>query len=133
MDIALDKVTEIILRLRAVEVKEGATDPDSGSNPIDDGATDVLVGGTDDATEQEIRSMIAGLNDDERGNLGALLYIGRGDYEAAEWGEAVRFAKEREAAGDTVMRELLTTPDAAPLLEEGLDALGISQDIPEAP
>lgn len=77
--------------------------------------------------------MIAGLNEDERADLGALLYIGRGDYEAAEWGEAVRFAKEREAAGDTVMRELLGSPDAASLLEEGLDGLGISQDLPEAP
>jgi Protein of unknown function (DUF3775) len=133
MDIALDKVTEIILRLRAVEVKEGATDPDSGSNPTDDGSIDILVGGTDDATEQEIRSMVAGLNEDERADLGALLYIGRGDYEAAEWRTAVDFAKEREAAGDTVMRELLGTPDAASLLEEGLDALGIPMDTPEAP
>lgn len=132
MDIALDKVTEIILRLRAVEAKEGATDPDSGSNPIDDGATDVLVGGTDDATEQEIRSAIAGFNEDERSNLLALIYIGRGDLEAAEWGEAVRYAKEREAAGDTAMRELLGTPEAAALLEEGLDALGIPLDTPQA-
>ena len=128
MDIALDKVTEIILRLRAVEVKEGVTDPDSGSNPTDDGSIDILTSGTDDATEQEIRSMIAGLNEDERADLGALLYIGRGDYEAA-----VGFAKEREAAGDTVMRELLGTPDAASLLEEGLDALGIPMETPEAP
>ncbi|MFX5464996.1 DUF3775 domain-containing protein, partial [Acinetobacter baumannii] len=74
-----------ILRLRAVEVKEGVTDPDSGSNPTDDGSIDILTSGTDDATEQEIRSMIAGLNEDERADLGALLYIGRGDYEAAEW------------------------------------------------
>ena len=69
MDIALDKVTEIILRLRAVEVKEGVTDPDSGSNPTDDGSIDILTSGTDDATEQEIRSMIAGLNEDERADL----------------------------------------------------------------
>ncbi|MGE7155185.1 DUF3775 domain-containing protein [Methylorubrum rhodesianum] len=133
MDIALDKVTEIILRLRAVEVKEGVTDPDSGSNPTDDGSIDILTSGTDDATEQEIRSMTAGLNEDERADLGALLYIGRGDYEAAEWKTAVGFAKEREAAGDTVMRELLGTPDAASLLEEGLDALGIPMETPEAP
>ena len=133
MDIALDKVTEIILRLRAVEVKEGVTDPDSGSNPTDDGSIDILTSGTDDATEQEIRSMIAGLNEDERADLGALLYIGRGDYEAAEWKTAVGFAKEREDAGDTVMRELLGTPDATSLLEEGLDALGIPMETPEAP
>ena len=132
MDIALDKVSEIILRLRAIEAKEGPTDPDSGSNPTDDGATDVLVGGTDDATEQEVRSMIAGLNEDERADLGALLYIGRGDYEAAEWRTAVDFAKEREAAGDTVMRELLGSPDAGSLLDEGLDALGIALDVSDA-
>jgi hypothetical protein len=92
MDIAVDKVTEIILRVRALDVKEGPTDPDSGSNPIDDGATDVLTSSADDATESEIRSMINGLNDDERANLLALLYVGRGDMEAEEWGEAVRFA-----------------------------------------
>ena len=132
MDIAVETVTDIVMRLRAIEVKEGNTDPDSGSNPTDDGATDVLVSGTDDATEQELRSMIAGLNEDERADLGALLYIGRGDYEAAEWGEAVRFAKEREAAGDTVMRELLGSPDAGSLLDEGLDALGISLDVSDA-
>ncbi|MDR7035351.1 MULTISPECIES: DUF3775 domain-containing protein [Methylobacterium] len=132
MDIAVDKVTEIILRLRAIEVKEGATDPDSGSNPIDDGSTDVLVSGTDDATESEVRGMIAGLNDDERANLLALLYVGRGDYEAAEWADAVRFAREREGVGEGAARELLGAPDAGDLLDEGLDALGIVPDLPQA-
>ena len=47
MDLAPDTVADIVIRLRAIEVKEGPTDPDSGSNPIDDGATDVLVSGTD--------------------------------------------------------------------------------------
>ncbi|WP_336487997.1 DUF3775 domain-containing protein [Methylobacterium nigriterrae] len=132
MDIAVDKVTEIILRLRAIDVKEGATDPDSGSNPIDDGSTDVLVGGTDDATEGEVRSLIAGLNDDERANLLALVYVGRGDMEPEEWGEAVRFAREREAAGEGAAHELLGAPDAGDLLAEGLDALGITPDLPQA-
>ena len=131
MDIAPDTVTEIILRLRAVEVKEGATDPDSGSNPIDDGATDVLTAGTDDATESELRGMIAGLNDDERADLLALLYVGRGDMEPEEWNEAVRFAREREGAGDGAVKTLLGTPDAGDLLEEGMDALGITPDLPQ--
>ena len=39
MDIALDKVCELILRAREYDVKEGLTDPDSGSNPTDDGST----------------------------------------------------------------------------------------------
>ncbi|CAA2102234.1 MULTISPECIES: DUF3775 domain-containing protein [Methylobacterium] len=132
MDIAVDKVTEIILRVRALDVKEGATDPDSGSNPIDDGSTDVLTSGTDDATESEVRSMISGLNDDERANLLALLYVGRGDMEAEEWGEAVRFAREREAVGEGALHEIMASPDAGDLLDEGLAALGISQDVSEA-
>lgn len=131
MDIAVDKVTEIILRLRAIEVKEGPTDPDSGSNPIDDGATDVLVSGTDDATEQEVRGVIASLNDDERANLLALLYVGRGDMEPEEWSEAVRFAREREAVGEGAAHELLGIPNAADLLGEGLDNLGITPDLPQ--
>lgn len=132
MDIAVDKVTEIVLRLRAVAVKEGPTDPDSGSNPIDDGETDTLVSGTDDATEQEVRSFVSGLNDDERANLLALLYVGRGDMEPEEWDAAVRFAREREAAGEGAAKSLLGAPDSGDLLEEGLDALGIVPDLPQA-
>ena len=53
MDIALDKVCELILRARAIDVKEGLTDPASGSNPIDDGSIDSLTSAPDDATEDE--------------------------------------------------------------------------------
>jgi hypothetical protein len=132
MDIAVDKITEIILRVRALDVKEGATDPDSGSNPIDDGSTDVLVSGTDDATEEELRGMIGALNDDERADLLAVLYIGRGDMEAEEWTEAVRFAREREAAGERAIDEILGNPNAGDLLDEGLASLGITPDLPQA-
>lgn len=132
MDIAADTVTDLVVRLRAIEVKEGATDPDSGSNPIDDGATDVLVSGTDDATRAEVRGLIRGLDDDARAELLALLYIGRGDMDAEEWDEAVRFAREREAAGEGALKEIFATPDAGDLLEEGLDAMGLGQDLPEA-
>lgn len=132
MDIATDLVSEIILRLRAVDVKEGATDPDSGSNPIDDGSTDVLVSGTDDATESELRSLFGGLNVDERADLLALLYIGRGDMEPEEWNEAVRFGRERDAAGEGPARELLSVPDAGDMLAEGLERMGIALDVADA-
>lgn len=124
MDIAVDTVSDLIVRLRAVEVKEADTDPDSGSNPTDDGATDVLLEGGDDATESEVRAIIRSLNDDERGDLLALLYIGRGDIAGEDWDEAVRFARERQQAGDGAVKDLLSTPNAADLLAEGLDAIG---------
>jgi hypothetical protein len=127
MDIALDKVCEIILRAKAIDVKEGMTDPASGSNPIDDGNLDSLVESPDDATEQELRDVMAGLNDDERADLIALVYIGRGDMEPEEWGAAVRLAKERENAGSITTADwLLGIPNLGDLLDEGLAAMGRS-------
>ena len=124
MDIALDKVCELILRAREVDVKEGITDPDSGSNAIDDGSTDVLTGDPDDSTEEQIREFIAGLNDDERHDLVAITWIGRGDYDAEDWAEALRTAREREQ-GSTA-DYLLGIPNVGDLLDEGLAALGRS-------
>jgi hypothetical protein len=124
MDIALDKVCELILRAREVDMKDGLTDPDSGSNPIDDGAAAVLTSDPDDATEEQIREFIAGLNDDERHDLVAITWIGRGDFDPEEWSEALRTARERED-GSTA-DYLLGIPNLGDLLDEGLASLGRS-------
>ena len=127
MDIALDKVCEIILRARAIDVKEADTDPDSGSNPTDDANVDMLIATPDDATEEELREVIAGLNEDERHDLIALVYIGRGDMEPEEWVEAVRLAREREDSGSLSTADwLLGIPNLGDLLDEGLNAMGRS-------
>ena len=127
MDIALDKVCDLIARAKAVDVKEGATDPDSGSNPTDDGSLDSLTTNPDDATEQEIRDVIAGLNDDERADLIALVYIGRGDMDPEEWGNAVRLAREREQSSSSSTADyLLGIPNLGDLLDEALAAMGRS-------
>ena len=60
MDIALDKVCDFIERARALDAKEGVTDPDSGSNPTDDGEIDALTTTPDDPVEQELRDVITG-------------------------------------------------------------------------
>jgi hypothetical protein len=127
MDIALDKVCELIIRARAIDVKEGLTDPASGSNPTDDGSIDALMASPDDATEEEVRDVIAGLNDDERADLIALVYIGRGDMEPEEWGAAIRLAREREDAASLPTADwLIGIPNLADLLDEGLALIGRS-------
>ena len=124
MDIALDKVCELILRARAVDMKDGVTDPDSGSNAVDDGMAGILTESPDDSTEEEIREVIAGLNDDERNDLVAILWIGRGDFEPEDWAEALRTARER--SGGSTADYLLGIPNLGDLLDEGLAALGRS-------
>ena len=125
MDIALDKVCEIILRARAIDVKDGDAETLSGSNPIDDANALTLVDNADDATEEELREVIAGLNEDERHDLIALVYIGRGDLEPEEWVEAVRLAREREDRASLSTADwLLGIPNLGDLLDEGLAAMG---------
>jgi hypothetical protein len=124
MDIALDKVCELILRLREIDMKDGATDPASGSNPTDDGAVDVFTSDPDDPTEEEVREVIAGMNEDERHDLVAIAWIGRGDFEPEEWAEALRTARERET--QSTADYLLGIPNIGDLLDEGLASLGRS-------
>jgi hypothetical protein len=127
MDIALDTVCDLIIRAKALDVKEGLTDPASGSNPIDDGNLDSLMASPDDATEQELRDVIMGLNDDERADLVALVFVGRGDLEPEEWGAAVRLARERQqTSANSTADWLLGIPNLGDLLDEGLALMGRS-------
>lgn len=129
MDISIDKIRSLILEARRIDVKEQDTDPDSGSNPIDDGQIDVLTdqgvdeGGIDGA-EAELRGMIDGLNEDEAADVLALLYVGRGDFEIDQWDQAIALARERNAASPDLADYLIGTPNLGDLLDEGLDAMG---------
>lgn len=125
MDIARDKICDFITRVKAIDAKEEMTDPDSGSNPTDDGNRDVLTMASDDPTEEELREFIAALNDDEAADIVALIYIGRGDMEPEEWGDAVRLARERIAVSRVQTADyLLGIPNLGDLLDEGLAAFG---------
>lgn len=127
LTIPLEKLAFIIIKAREFDVEEAEVDVDSGSNPTDDGAADVLEEGSDnDVVEQELRDAIDGLNEPERVELLALTWLGRGDYSKAEWVEALRTARdafERKEADD-----LLEEPLLASYLEEGLAELGYSID-----
>ncbi len=88
LSLSTDKAYVILLKAREFDEKVEDTDPDSGSDPADDGAVDVLEQKRDDPTEQELAGAVAELNDDERLDLVALIWIGRGDFTIGEWSEA---------------------------------------------
>ena len=76
----------------------------------------------EDLTAEELRELIEDLNVDEAAELVALAWIGRGDFEAAEWQEAVEQARQR--GNKRTSSYLLGMPMLADYLEAGLDALG---------
>jgi light-regulated signal transduction histidine kinase (bacteriophytochrome) len=95
LDIAVDKVAEVIILARDL-----------------------------DRAEAEFDAFIESLNEDEKANLVALMWIGRGTFEPEEWDEAVQTALT-EATTPTA-DYLKGSPHLADHLENGLDALGIS-------
>ncbi len=70
----------------------------------------------------ELKNLIDDLNVDEASELVALVWIGRGDFELAEWKKAVETA--RASATNKTSSYLMGTPMLGDLLQEGLAAIG---------
>lgn len=125
LTISLEEVCRIVLRAREYDAQVPAVDPDDSSNMADDKAVDVLEDSTNTSVEEELRSMMEDLNDDEQTELYTLMLVGAGDYDAAEWEEAL--ATVTEEVSD-IPEALMRTPMLASLLETGLAAFGLDCD-----
>ena len=124
LSISPEKVAYLIIKAREFDVQDANSDPDSGSNGIDDGMTDVLEDHPDNPVRQEIRAFVGALDDDEKADLIALMQLGREDGTLEEW-EAMRDQGLREHGG-RVAAYLLGQPLVSDFLEDGLEQLGIS-------
>jgi hypothetical protein len=130
LSISLEQLGFIILKAREYDVKEGVTEPDPGSNPTDDGMAAVLEDHGDDPVRLEIVEFIHAMNEDERADLVALAWLGRGDGDLSNWeelrAEALREHNRRTAS------YLLGMPMLADYLEEGLSQFDESIEDVEA-
>ena len=125
LTISPEKLAFIIEKAREYDAEVPADlDEATSSNAADDDEREILQDTADNSTPQELRDAIDGLNIDEREELLALMWLGRGDYDAASWPEALRQARDTRTATETDY--LLGTPLLADYLEEGAAALGIS-------
>jgi hypothetical protein len=97
---------------------------DLGSNTADDDERAILLDTPQDPTALELREAIDGLNVDEREELLALIWVGRGDFGATEWMQAIRQA--RNIRNKSAADYLVGTPLLADYLEGGLSAIGES-------
>ncbi|MCH8862905.1 MAG: DUF3775 domain-containing protein [Proteobacteria bacterium] len=125
-DINIDKVCYVIQLGREFDVKVPSVDSDDGSNPTDDLAADVLEDRADDSLQDEFTEFVEGLNDDEKLDLVALMWVGRGTYTPTQWKEARRVAAEE--ATHSTSEYLLGTSLLADYLEDGLYQLGYTSD-----
>ena len=126
LTISLEKLAYIVEKAREYDAEVPPVDGDyeEGSDGPDDDEREVLLDTPDNPTAQELRDAIDGLNQDEREELLALMWLGRGDYDAKGWREALRQARDTRTV--TEADYLLGTPLLGDYLEEGVEALGLS-------
>jgi hypothetical protein len=116
--IAVDTICRIMVKARQFDVKEGTVDPDDSSNAADDGFRSVLEDQPDDPVYEELKAFIDDLDVDDLCEIVALMWVGRGDFDATEWRQALEQARQEH--NDQTADYLLGTPLLADLLSEGL-------------
>lgn len=123
-EIALEKVCFVILKARVFDVKEDIDIEDDASHSADDRFQAILSNSKDDPEYAELSEFINAMDVDEQAELIALAWVGRGDYEAAEYEEAVIDARQRKIPPTS--EYLLGLPLLADYLATGLDTFGLS-------
>jgi hypothetical protein len=124
LSISPEKVAFLIEKAREFDVKEAASDPESGSNATDDDMIDVLMDSGKDPVVREIKGFIRALTEDEQIDLVTLMRLGRGDGGIDDWDDLRREAADQHA-GRSTARYLLGEPMLGDFLAEGLDAFGV--------
>jgi hypothetical protein len=122
--VSVEKVAFLIEKMREFDVKEGTSDPDSGSNGADDNMIDVLDDNGDDPVVREITGFINAMTEDEQIDLVTLVRLGRGDGGIEEWDELRREAAD--GYNSHTASYLLGEPLVSDYLAEGLDAFGLT-------
>ena len=105
LEIDVNKVGFIIAKAREFETKEV---------------------GMGDSTYEELKSWIEAFNDEDQCQVVALTWIGRGDFTADDWDEALRIATEEH--NDRTAEYLLGMPLLPDYLEEGLSLFNLTYD-----
>jgi hypothetical protein len=130
LGISPQKVAHVILRSREVDGKTEAWDDDGDSDSVDADGETILEDLPGDATRQELKEFLEGLNEDEQASLVALAWIGRGTYAPGELDEAI--AAARSEHGGNAPAYLFSLPLLPDYLEDALDQLGICPQDAEA-
>ncbi len=121
-ELTLDRgyIEMLIVQTRALNGKVEAGEEAVGSNLTDDKGPGLLVETPDDLTREEIEAEIGGMSPDEKAELIALMWLGRGDAGIDEWDRLLAEANDR---GDTPAESyLLGEPLVADYWAEGLSA-----------
>lgn len=128
----LETLCRLIIRARELEAQVPALDPDEDADNVDDfddeggEALSVLEDEINSGVEEEVRSTLEDLADDQLAETLALAWVGRGTYDSSEWDDA--FAEASDVGPESAIDEMLDMPLLASYIEAGLAAFDYSCD-----
>jgi hypothetical protein len=123
VSISPDALSFIIEKAREFDAESPPVDPGSGSSPADDAVIDILEDTSDNPTREELAGALNSLDLDQRVELLAMMFVGRGDYDAKEWKEAL--AEARDTIDTRLTEYLLETPLLGDYLANAANDLGV--------
>jgi hypothetical protein len=130
----LETLCRIIIRAREYEAQTPSDyDPGEDADNVDDqdeGTLSVLDDSINDSVEEELRSILEDLGEDQLAEVLAFSWVGAGTYDASDWDEALQEAQDmnEEGGGEAIIDELLDMPMLPSVLEAGLAAFDLSCD-----
>ena len=132
----LETLCRIILRAREYEAQTPSEyDADEDADNVDDedeGSLSVLDDSINESVEEELRSILEDLGEDQLAEVLAFAWVGAGNYDASDWDEALQEAQDMNengsGNGEALIDELLDMPMLASVLEAGLAAFDLSCD-----
>ena len=121
LDVNPQTVCHLIDLAHEFHAKEGVVLPEDASNDV---AMEALSDHRGDPTFREFKSAVQDLEPDQQVALVTLMWVGRGDFDAAEWDAA--YAQAGDSWTEHTAEYLIATPLVADYLAEGLSQLGYS-------
>ena len=130
----LETLCRIILRAREYDAQTPSDyDEDEAADNVDDedeGSLSVLDDSINDSVEEELRSILEDLGEDQLVEVVAFCWVGAGTYDASDWDEALQEAQDlsNDNGTDSLIDELLDMPMLPSVLEAGLAAFDLNCD-----
>jgi hypothetical protein len=130
----LETLCRIVIRAREYDAQTPSDyDADEDADNVDDedeGSLSVLDDEINDSVEEELRSILEDLGEDQLMEVLAFCWVGAGNYDASDWDEAIQEAQEmfEDGGAEALVEELLEMPMLPSVLEAGLAAFDLSCD-----
>jgi len=124
LHVRIETICFLIVKAHEFQSQEQVVLPELPEIPTEDWALETLADHTEDPCLNEVREMMGEMNERQRAEVIALMWVGRGDYDVEDWESAVEDALE--AHSERAAEYLLAHPTVAEDLEEGLIQLGYS-------